>query len=72
MKRETPPLDALEAFLQAARASSFREAADALAISPSAFLRLPAGTDDDMPCTPKVPMPPGQAAKEGNPATQMD
>jgi len=39
MKRETPPLDALEAFLQAARAASFREAADALAISPSAFSR---------------------------------
>lgn len=35
------------------------------------FLRLPAGTDDDMPCTPAVPMPPGQSEKAGNPATQQ-
>jgi hypothetical protein len=39
MRRQTPPLDAIEAFLQAARAPSFRDAADALAISPSAFSR---------------------------------
>jgi LysR family transcriptional regulator, glycine cleavage system transcriptional activator len=39
MKRQTPPLDSIEAFLQAAQAKSFREAADALAISPSAFSR---------------------------------
>lgn len=39
MKRHTPPLDAIEAFLQAARSGSFRAAADALAISPSAFSR---------------------------------
>lgn len=39
MRRQAPPLDAIEAFLQAARAGSFREAADALAISPSAFSR---------------------------------
>lgn len=39
MKRQTPPLDAIEAFLEAAQAASFREAADALAISPSAFSR---------------------------------
>jgi DNA-binding transcriptional LysR family regulator len=39
MKHQTPPLDAIEAFLQAAQTASFREAADALAISPSAFSR---------------------------------
>ena len=39
MKRQTPPLDAIEAFLQAADAASFREAADALAISAPAFSR---------------------------------
>lgn len=39
MKRQTPPLDAIEAFLQAADTASFREAADTLAISAPAFSR---------------------------------
>ncbi|MBC8057557.1 MAG: LysR family transcriptional regulator [Rhizobiales bacterium] len=39
MKRGAPPLAAIEAFLQAARSSSFRAAAEALAISPSALSR---------------------------------
>lgn len=39
MLRQAPPLEATEAFLAAARASSFRKAAAALALSPSAFSR---------------------------------
>jgi len=39
MRRQAPPLEATEAFLAGARASSFRAAADAIALSPSAFSR---------------------------------
>lgn len=39
MLRQAPPLDATEAFLVAARSASFRAAARALALSPSAFSR---------------------------------
>jgi DNA-binding transcriptional LysR family regulator len=39
MPRKAPPLEATEAFLLAARAESFRAAADELALSPSAFSR---------------------------------
>ncbi|QJU59872.1 LysR family transcriptional regulator [Sphingomonas sp. AP4-R1] len=39
LRRQTPPLEATEAFLLAARAVSFRAAADELALSPSAFSR---------------------------------
>lgn len=39
MLRQVPPLAALEAFLAAAQARSFRAAADTLALSPSAFSR---------------------------------
>lgn len=39
MKRQTPPLEAIEAFLVASRSPSFRAAADILALSPSAFSR---------------------------------
>ncbi len=39
MRRQAPPLEATEAFLAAARAPSFRAAADAIALSPSAFSR---------------------------------
>ena len=39
MKRLIPPLEALEAFLAAARERNFRTAADSLALSPSAFSR---------------------------------
>lgn len=39
MLRLTPPLDAVEAFLAAARAPSFRAAAAKIALSPSAFSR---------------------------------
>ncbi|HEX4272334.1 MAG TPA: LysR substrate-binding domain-containing protein [Rhizomicrobium sp.] len=39
MKRSIPPLEALEAFLAAARMPSFRAAAESLALSPSAFSR---------------------------------
>jgi DNA-binding transcriptional LysR family regulator len=39
MLRKAPPLQAIEAFLIAARAESFRAAAAALALSPSAFSR---------------------------------
>ncbi len=39
MRRQAPPLDATEAFLAAARAPSFRAAADEIALSPSAFSR---------------------------------
>lgn len=39
MRRSAPPLQGLEAFIVAARSSSFRAAADALALSPSAFTR---------------------------------
>jgi DNA-binding transcriptional LysR family regulator len=39
MRRRFPPLPAIEAFLFAARASSFRAAARQLALSPSAFSR---------------------------------
>ena len=39
MKRSIPPLESLEALLAAARAPSFRAAAESLALSPSAFSR---------------------------------
>lgn len=39
MLRQTPPLEATEAFLAATRAPSFRAAAAAMALSPSAFSR---------------------------------
>lgn len=39
MRRQAPPLEATEAFLAAAHAASFRAAADAIALSPSAFSR---------------------------------
>ncbi|HEY6870977.1 MAG TPA: LysR substrate-binding domain-containing protein [Novosphingobium sp.] len=39
MLRQAPPLDATEAFLVASRSTSFRAAAAALALSPSAFSR---------------------------------
>jgi len=39
MLRRSPPLSAIEAFLAATRAPSFKEAARALALSPSAFSR---------------------------------
>jgi DNA-binding transcriptional LysR family regulator len=39
MRRRLPPLPAIEAFLYAARAPSFRAAAQQLALSPSAFSR---------------------------------
>ncbi|MES1190620.1 MAG: LysR substrate-binding domain-containing protein [Steroidobacter sp.] len=39
MTRSTPPLQGIEAFILATRASSFRAAADRLALSPSAFSR---------------------------------
>lgn len=39
MLRQMPPLEAVEAFLAAARARSFRAAATSLALSPSAFSR---------------------------------
>jgi hypothetical protein len=39
MGRRLPPLPAIEAFLFAARLSSFRAAAQQLALSPSAFSR---------------------------------
>lgn len=39
MRRQAPPLEAIEAFIIATRSSSFRDAADRLALSPSAFTR---------------------------------
>ena len=39
MRQVAPPLQGIEAFIVAARSSSFRAAADALALSPSAFSR---------------------------------
>jgi len=39
MGRTAPPLEAIQAFLAAVRAASFRAAADELALSPSAFSR---------------------------------
>jgi DNA-binding transcriptional LysR family regulator len=39
LRRAAPPLQGLEAFIIAARSASFRAAADALALSPSAFSR---------------------------------
>lgn len=39
MRRQAPPLEAVEAFILATRSSSFRDAADRLALSPSAFSR---------------------------------
>jgi LysR family glycine cleavage system transcriptional activator len=39
MRRQAPPLEAIEAFIMASRAENFRAAADRLAISPSAFSR---------------------------------
>lgn len=39
MKRKVPPLEAVEAFIAATRADSFRLAAERLALSPSAFSR---------------------------------
>lgn len=39
MRRQAPPLEAIEAFIVATRAPSFRAAAERLALSPSAFSR---------------------------------
>lgn len=39
MRRKAPPLEFIEAFVAAARTGSFRNAADRLALSPSAFSR---------------------------------
>ena len=39
MRRKTPPLELVEAFVAAGRTGSFRAAADKLALSPSAFSR---------------------------------
>lgn len=39
MRRQAPPLEAIEAFILATRSSSFRDAAERLALSPSAFSR---------------------------------
>lgn len=39
IRRQAPPLEAIEAFILATRSSSFRDAADRLALSPSAFSR---------------------------------
>lgn len=39
MRRRTPPLEAIEAFIVATRFRNFREAANELALSPSAFSR---------------------------------
>ncbi len=39
IKRQAPPLEAIEAFILATRSASFRDAADRLALSPSAFSR---------------------------------
>ncbi|MEC9345967.1 MAG: LysR substrate-binding domain-containing protein [Pseudomonadota bacterium] len=39
MRRQAPPLEAIEAFIVATRAPSFRAAAEQLALSPSAFSR---------------------------------
>lgn len=39
IRRQAPPLEAVEAFILATRSTSFREAADRLALSPSAFSR---------------------------------
>ncbi|MBI0531994.1 LysR family transcriptional regulator [Sphingomonas sp. TX0522] len=39
VRRQAPPLEAIEAFILASRATSFRDAADRLALSPSAFSR---------------------------------
>ncbi len=39
MRRQAPPLEAIEAFILATRSSCFRDAADRLALSPSAFSR---------------------------------
>lgn len=39
IRRQAPPLEAIEAFILATRSASFRDAADRLALSPSAFSR---------------------------------
>lgn len=39
IRRQAPPLEAIEAFILATRSTSFRDAADRLALSPSAFSR---------------------------------
>lgn len=39
IRRQAPPLEAIEAFILATRSTRFREAADRLALSPSAFSR---------------------------------
>jgi LysR family glycine cleavage system transcriptional activator len=39
MRRQAPPLEAIEAFIVATRSGSFRAAADEMALSPSAFSR---------------------------------
>lgn len=46
--RRVPPLDSIEAFSTAMRAASFREAADELAVSPSAFSRRIARLEDHL------------------------
>ena len=46
--RRVPPLDSIEAFSTAMQAASFREAADELAVSPSAFSRRIARLEDHL------------------------
>lgn len=46
--RRVPPLESIEAFSAAMRAASFREAADGLAVSPSAFSRRIARLEDHL------------------------
>jgi DNA-binding transcriptional LysR family regulator len=46
LRRSAPPLQGLEAFIVAARSASFRAAADALALSPSALSRRIQGLED--------------------------
>lgn len=59
--RQVPPLQAIEAFVTAARSRSFREAADRLALSPSATLRRIQALEAHIgrPCSTAAPSPCG-------------
>jgi DNA-binding transcriptional LysR family regulator len=46
MRRRLPPLEQIEAFIEAGRARTFREAADRCALSPAAFSRRIQGFSD--------------------------
>jgi DNA-binding transcriptional LysR family regulator len=46
MRRRLPPLEQIEAFIEAARARTFREAANRCALSPAAFSRRIQGFSD--------------------------